>query len=350
MPYLGAIQTKPAVVHPPASTVIMATSDSDKEIVCHFKRGRVRREQELRLQKHTAFLVKELESEEIVADLLSYFILDKNDQEYIIGRPENKRSRAEQNERLIGTLMNRTPHGFDTFLDVLRATGHQHAYDTLTRDRQTLFDNPSKKVDPEVKDHVYIPVTSKTKDEEDTHYAQKLQTDFSGSGIENQLHCVEDRVCNAESRNVNIEQRIGLTEEEKNNIQDLKEDVKTIRTEIDSLGGMHAQQAKNLDKKSEEIKTLQQKLDALLKTNAEQSKELRDRSEQLKSSKQKIEEQSKMIAQLETQVRKLDQQLKTVGENMDQLKQEMKRDKIEADKKISKLQSKQEEGLSLIHI
>ena len=231
----------------------MAAGAGAKQTVCIYKRGSITREQELCLQKHTPFLVKELKCEKIVPRLVSYCVLDKNDQKRIMGRPKHDRSRVEQNKRLVDTMMNRTPRGFEIFLNVLRETGHQNAYESLTpkqedrgeagktRDSQTLSSNPSEEIDPEVRDHVYTPVTSKTKNQADAHYAQKLQRDFSGSSFENQLHFLTARLHDAQSRLDNIKHSTGLTEEQKNrSVQHLEQELKETVTELKRLRGMYA--------------------------------------------------------------------------------------------------------------
>ena len=338
--------TSSAIIHPQALTVTMATCSSTNETVCKYKKGRITIEQELCLQKHMPFLVKELDSEDIVSDLRANFVLNDNDQENILGRPGNRRSRQDQNKLLIETLMNRTPRRFMIFLDVLRATGHQNAYDTLTvkeddsgrsgktQDSQTASLNPSERFEPEPQNRVNGPVIDKT---------ECLDEEFLESNIEDQLHRVADRVGNAETRIDSLEQCLGLTKEEKDNIQDLKQQLKETKDELEKLRGVCAQQARELRSKSEEIKTYQRKLDDQLKASAEHSRELREKSEQLKSAYQKNADQLKIIAELESQVKELEQRLKTIDASMEQLKQKMKKDKTEYDKKIGNLQAEQVE-------
>ena len=316
--HLYIIVTSTALIYPQALTVTMATRSSTNETVHKHKRGRIKSGQERCLEKHLPFLAKELESEVIVSNLRAKFVLDDNDQENILGCPGNRKSRQDQNRFLIHTLMNRTPRGYEIFLEGLRETGHEHAYHTLKgegsiRSKRTQ-DSQTQKFEPELQTTVNGPVIDKT---------ECLDEEFLESNIEDQLYRVADRVGNAETRINNLEHCFGRTKEENDHIQDLQQQLKNTQNELEMLRGVCEQQATELLSKSDEINESQRKLDDQLKAQAELSKQLREKSELLKSAYRKNAEQANKIKELESQVQELKQKLETTEANMTTLRKEV---------------------------
>ena len=319
----------------------MATGSTTEETVCQCKKGRVTSDQELCLQKHTTFLVRELQCESIVSALRSKFVLDDNDQDNIIGLPGNKKSRQDQNRFLIDTLMNRTPRGFQIFLEVLLTTGHQNAYHKLT-----LKGEDSGESGKTQDSQTFPPKKTGTENCVNTPHNDESDTDghCPEFNFEDQLCNVEARVCSAEVRLHNIEQYIGQTDGQENDIETVKQQLKETHTELEKLRSTYAQQSREIHNKNEQIKKTQRELADQLKINVDQSNELRDKLEELDIAKLKIEEQMKIIAQLKLKVTKLEQRSKTAEANIEQLKKDMK----DTDKKILKLHLNRNEDKKLI--
>ncbi|KAK7494737.1 hypothetical protein BaRGS_00014135 [Batillaria attramentaria] len=257
------------------------------------QRGKVTPQQELCLQLNKEYLMEELDSKEIVQKLRSKFIIDKNDEENILGAGGVVNPRREQNSRLVDTIVMRRPQGFVAFLQTLEDTGHEAAVAKL---RETL---------QESKGSTHVPLATAVDGARLTDQAtritilekrmKKVNPDCTKSDeVDNQTtddHGYEGDVDRLNERVDDLDTRLRVIEnlEHHAEVSRLQQELDEARKEIDNLMGAKADQSKL-------IKELQGK-------NADLAKLLTQKSEQLEKAKEKVEKLEKRINDMETENR-----------------------------------------------
>lgn len=324
-------------------------------IPIRYPRGRVTRIQELCLQQNKVFLLHEMECQDIVINLRSKFILNGDDNDFILGADGNRLPQRDQNSRLVDTITMRSPRGFEAFLQALKETGHDEAYRRLD---QTLEGLPAGVETQHTRNNGSTADTSVRSDESDEVFGDAAGPSTSRS-LSSESGCLDDvgrrlveRVQEAGEMIRQITMNLPLDSDNENpsregseqDFQDqlgsLCDRVDTVEIRLDGIEGVvnlkeiTDEQQSEVVRLKEELVSAQAEIRRLLETVQSQENEInaqkemnRQRSEQLESAEKRIVELLDHIQRLEKTNDDLKKALRAVQQKATQ-----------ADSKIAALQ------------
>ena len=218
--------------------------------------------------------MQEMVCQDIVANLRSNFILNANDNDFIVGVEGQKHPQKDQNSRLVDTITMRTSKGFEAFLQALKETGHETAYNKLKEILDTLPDDDET-------------VCTRSKNSTASEVSKKLPLgsddgkssgEGSGQDFQDQLGNLSERVAKLENCMDGQAGQKEITDEQQSEVARLKAELESALAEIQTL-------TKALQSQDSEIK--------------EEKKVNRLRSEQLQKAEKKITELLKTLKRIE---------------------------------------------------
>ena len=326
-------------------------------IPIRYPRGRVTRKQELCLQQNKVFLLHEMECQDIVINLRSKFILNGDDNDFILGADGNRLPQGDQNSRLVDTITMRSPRGFEAFLQALKETGHDEAYRRLD---QTLEGLPAGVETQHTRNNGSTADTSVRSDERDEVFGDAAGPSTSRS-LSSESGCLDDvgrrlveRVQEAGEMIRQITMNLPLDSDNENPSRELEgseqdfqdqlgslcDRVDTVEIRLDGIEGVvnlkeiTDEQQSEVVRLKEELVSAQAEIRRLLETVQNQENEInaqkemnRQRSEQLESAEKRIVELLDHIQRLEKTNDDLKKALRAVQQKATQ-----------ADSKIAALQ------------
>ena len=252
-----------------------------------YPRGRVTPNQELCLQQNKEFLLQEMVCQDMVINLRKKYILNANDNDYIVGVSGHRLPQSEQNSRLVDTITMRTPKGFEAFLQALKETGHEEAYNKLKKTLDGVSDG-AEPVHTRSKNSSVSEVT--IADEKEQEAGQRVQQTTKGvsSGSESlstkgseldlydQLASLSTRVHDIENRMDGLQGQAGqkLTDEQQSEVVLLKEELESAQADMQGLKDARQSRVSKLSAEEKVDKQASERLENAEKTFKELSNRL----------------------------------------------------------------------------
>ena len=262
--------------------------------------------------------------QDMVINLRKKYILNANDNDYIVGVSGHRLPQSEQNSRLVDTITMRTPKGFEAFLQALKETGHEEAYNKLKKTLDGLSDG-AEPVHTRRKNSSVSEVTIADEKELVFPHPSTSRSLSSESGYQGDVtHRLLERVQEAGQRGQQITDRQSFGSDYDNSSregseQDFQDKLGSLSGRVDHiehrLDGLEGQagQKKITDEQQSEVARLKEELESaraeiqtLTKALQSQDSEIKEekevnrlRSEQLHEAKKKVEELLDQIKRLE---------------------------------------------------